>query len=128
MIKALNDKIIVQEMKRAKTQGGLIIPDSVQQPQSYGIVLSVGDKVTAPVEEGNVLIFHTSGGMAMVVEGKILRCLMEAEVYGIVESDEIISSLTLCEIKQADLDALDKELKKAQGQAAGGNQARIVRV
>ena len=125
MLTALNDKIIVQEMKKEATKGGLIIPDSVQAPQSYGVVLSIGDKVTAPVEEGQILIFHNSGGMAMVVEGKVLRCLMEGEVYGIVKSDEIIDNLSLCEVKQADLDNLDKALKEQQ--PAGGG-SRIVRV
>ena len=126
MITALNDKVIVQEMKMSnKTSGGLIIPDSVQSPQSYGVILSKGDKVTAPVEEGQVLIFHNSGGMAMVVEGKVLRCLREGELYGIVTSDEILSQLTLCEVKQADLDSLDKALKEQQ--PASGS-SRIVRV
>jgi co-chaperonin GroES (HSP10) len=128
MLTALNDKIIVQDLKKEKSKGGLIIPDTVQQPQAFGVVVSIGDKVIAPVELGQVLVFHTSGGMAMVVEGKILRCLMEGEVYAIVEDKEIIDSLTLCEIKQTDLDALDTELKKAQGQAANAGKSRIVRV
>ena len=126
MITALNDKVIVQEMKIEKSKGGLIIPDSVQPPQSYGIVRSIGDKVTAPIEVDQVLIFHNSGGMAMVVEGKVLRCLMEGEIYGIVSSDEILDSLTLCEVQQKDLDKLDQSLKEAQTQA--GTQSRIVRV
>jgi co-chaperonin GroES (HSP10) len=126
MITALNDKVIVQEMKMEKSKGGLIIPDSFQAPQSYGIVRSIGDKVTAPIEVDQVLIFHNSGGMAMVVEGKVLRCLMEGEIYGIVSSDEILDDLTLCEVKQTDLDKLDKSLKEAQTQA--GTQSRIVRV
>jgi len=125
MITALNDKVIVQEMKKEKSSGGLIIPDSVQAPQSYGVVLSKGDKVTAPIEVCQVLIFHNNGGMAMVVEGKVLRCLMEGEIYGIVESEEILSQLTLCEVKQADLDKLDKALKEQQPANAG---SRIVRV
>ena len=125
MIQALNDKVIVQKMKREKSKGGLIIPDSVQEPQSYGVVLSIGDKVTAPIEEGQVLIFHNSGGMAMVVEGKILTCLMEGEIYGIITSDEILSQLTLLEVKQLDLDTMDKELKNVQKPADG---SRIVRV
>ena len=125
MITALNDKVIVQEMKKEKSTGGQIIPESVQAPPSYGIVQSIGDKVTAPIEEGQVLIFHNSGGMAMVVEGKVLRCLMEGEIYGIVTSEDILSGLTLCEVKQADLDNLDKALKEQQPANAA---SRIVRV
>lgn len=122
MIKAVTDKIVVQELKREKSKGGLIIPESVQQPQAFGQVISIGEKVTAPVQEGDVLVFHNNGGMAMVVEGKVLRCLMENELYGIVESTEIRDALTPCEVKQQDLDKLDAAIKGAQG------QSRIVRV
>jgi co-chaperonin GroES (HSP10) len=126
MIQAVADKVVVQEMKLETSKGGLIIPESVQQPQAYGRVMSVGDKVETMVTEGDVLVFHTNGGMAMVVEGKVLRCLMENEIYGIVKSDEIIDALTMCEVKQKDLDQLDKALKNVQDQTAGGS--RIVRV
>jgi co-chaperonin GroES (HSP10) len=125
MIKAVIDKIVVQEMKRKTSKGGLIIPDSVQQPQAFGVVMSIGETVKSPIKEGDVLIFHINGGMAMVVEGKILRCIMENEVYGIVNSQEIIDQLALCEIKQQDLDELDAALKKGQ---SGRDNSRIVRV
>lgn len=127
MIKAVTDKIVVHELKIEKSKGGLIIPESVQQPQAYGKVISIGEQVKAPIKEGDILIFHTNGGMAMVVEGKILRCLMENELYGIIQSDEILETLTPCEIKQQDLDKLDKAMKAAQTQSSGKG-SRIVRV
>ncbi len=116
MIKAVGDKIIVQELKKEKSKGGLIIPESVHMPQAFGRVMSVGDEVSG-IEIDMVLVFHSNGGMAMAVEGKILRCLMVNEVYGIVESDEILETLTLCEVKQSDLDKLDKSIKAASQQA-----------
>ena len=127
LIQAVKDKIVVQELKKEKSKGGLIIPDSVQQPQSFGTVLSKGDDITSNIEEGDVLVFHNNAGMAMVVEGKVLRCLMENEVYGIVKSKEVVSSLTPCEVKQKDLDQLDSAIKKAQTKVAGSDQ-RIIRV
>jgi co-chaperonin GroES (HSP10) len=127
MIKAVIDKVVIHEMKMEKSKGGLIIPDSVQQPQAFGTVVSIGEKVEAPVQIGDVLIFHTSGGMAMVVGGKVLRCLMEAEIYGIVKDEEILEQLTLLEVKQKDLDTLDSEMKKAQVSASGGG-SNIIRV
>jgi co-chaperonin GroES (HSP10) len=125
MIKAITDKIVVQEMKREKSTGGLIIPESVQQPQSFGKIISLGEDVTAPVQIDDVLAFHNNAGMAMVVEGKVLRCLMQNEVYGIVESSDVIDSLSPCEVKQKDLDELDKAIKNAQTQQGGG---RIVKI
>jgi co-chaperonin GroES (HSP10) len=128
MIKALLDKVVIHEMKVETTKGGLIIPDSVQQPQAFGKVVSIGEKVEAPVQIGDVLIFHTSGGMAMVVDGKVLRCLMEAEIYGIVQDEGILGQLSLIEVKQKDLDTLDEAMKTAQTQAAGGGKSNIIRV
>lgn len=125
MIKALVDKVIVQEMNITKSKGGLIIPDSVQQPQSFGKVMSIGSKVESKINVGDILVFHVSGGMAMIVEGKVLRCLMEAEIYGLVESEEIIEQLSLCEVKQSDLDTIDAAMNDAK---KGAEQSRIVRV
>ena len=128
MIQAVVDKVVVQEMKLETSKGGLIIPESVQQPQAYGKVLSVGHKVEADIKVGDVLIFHTNGGMAMVVEGKVLRCLMENEIYGVVQSDEVIDALSMCEVKQQDLDKLDAAMKQAATASQGGNSGLIHRV
>lgn len=127
MIKAVIDKVVIHEMKMEKSKGGLIIPDSVQQPQAFGTVISIGEKVEAPVKIGDVLVFHTSGGMAMVVDGNVLRCLMETEIYGIVEDEEILGQLVLLEVKQQDLDKLDDAMKAAQTQAVG-SKSSIIRV
>ena len=125
MIKAIGDKIVVQEMKREKSKGGLIIPDAVQEPQSFGRVVSIGDAVEAPIELDQVLVFHNNGGMAMMIEGKFYRVLMEGEVYGIVESDEIIDQLSMLEMKQADMDKVGEAFQKA---SAPKEESRIVRV
>ena len=127
MIKAIVDKIVVQEMKREKSKGGLIIPDSVQEPQAFGRVVSIGEGVEAPIELDQVLVFHSNGGMTMLIEGKFYRVLMEGEVYGIIESDEIIEQLSLLEMSQKDMDKVDQAYKNA---AAGAQkeESRIVRV
>ncbi len=125
MIKAIVDKIVVQEMKRERSKGGLIIPDSVQEPQSFGRVVSIGEGVQAPIELDQVLVFHTNGGMTMMIEGKFYRVLMEGEVYGIVESDEIIEQLSLLEMSQSDLKKVDDAYKKA---SQAQEPSRIVQV
>lgn len=129
MIQAIVDKVVVQLMRREVSKGGIIMPESVQEPQSFGRVISIGEKVEAPIEEGHVVMFHTNGGMAMIVEGKVLKCLMENELYGIVKDTEILESLELCEVKQKDLEALDKEVKKNMAAMRGDQgQSRIIKV
>lgn len=129
MIKAIVDKVVVQLMRREVSKGGIIMPESVQEPQSFGTVMSVGEKVEAPIKEGDVLVFHNNAGMAMVVEGKVMKCIMEAELYGIVSDKEILDTLELCEVKQADLDALGEEVQKSMEETTTRkNDSRIIKV
>lgn len=82
-------------MKAGKTRGGLILPDNVQEPQSYGRVLSAGEIVTdnTEIKEGEFLVFHPRAGMDMLLEGRLLKVLKYDELYGILQSDEIKESL-----------------------------------
>ena len=63
MIKAVGDKIVVEELKRTKTEGGIILPDSSSDPQGYGKVLSFGEDVEN-LNVGDVIVFHNRGGQA----------------------------------------------------------------
>ena len=72
MIKALADKVMVQEMKREKSKGGLIIPDSVQEPQAYGTVLSIGEKVESPIQVGDVVDEWKYGGALSMRMGEMI--------------------------------------------------------
>jgi co-chaperonin GroES (HSP10) len=40
-----------------KTASGLVLPDQRVRPPQYGKVIARGDKVTAPVEVGQVIFF-----------------------------------------------------------------------
>ena len=83
-------------MKAGKTRGGLILPDNVSEPQSYGRVLTAGELILegTPIKEGNTLIFHPRAGMDMLMEGRLLKVLKYDELYGILTSDEIKENLT----------------------------------
>jgi co-chaperonin GroES (HSP10) len=126
LIQAVHDKIVVQDLKRTKSTGGLILPDNVQDPQKYGRVISIGEKVEGPFEIGQIIVYHNNGGMSMVIEGKVLRCLVEKEIYGILENEELVEALETCEVKQKDLDEIQKVITSTKDQASGGS--RIVRV
>ena len=84
-------------MVRAKTSGGIVIPDSaIIDPQSYGRVLSVGAEVQSlDIVEGDVLTFHTRGGMAAVFKKQAFRIIKYDEVYGKVTDPEIIEELDI---------------------------------
>ena len=92
MINALKDKIIVEFLKTAKTESGLIIPDSAKDPQGFGRVLSVGEEVRN-IKEGDVLVFHMMAGMDLILNKTVQKCLKAEEVYGILDDEDLVSRL-----------------------------------
>jgi len=97
MIKAVGDKIVVEELKRTKTEGGIILPDSSSDPQGYGKVLSFGEDVEN-LNVGDVIVFHNRGGQASLIGKLLLRILKYEEIYGILEHEETKKSLVHLEI------------------------------
>jgi len=88
MIEAIDDKIIVVYLRANKTKAGLVIPDSAQEPQGYGKVLSVGPQVKG-IKKGVILVFHARAGMDMLIDNAIQKCIKAEEVYGILNDKEL---------------------------------------
>jgi len=85
-IQAINDHVVVEELIKTEdtTTGGIIIPQTVKvEPQKYGKVLSIGEEVKN-LSVDDIVVFHQSGGQAVIVNGMIQRILKNTEVYGIV--------------------------------------------
>jgi co-chaperonin GroES (HSP10) len=87
-MKAINVKVIVEEQTLVEktTEGGIFLPENREEPQKYGRVISVGPDVKS-IAVGNIIVFHRSLGMAMMMEGKVYRVLNEPEVYCILEEE-----------------------------------------
>lgn len=94
MIKAIDDKIIVSELKRSKTKAGIIIPSNAIEPQAYGKIISMGEKVEGKaLKVDDIIVYHKMGGQAISMNNKILCCVPYAEVYGILEDKTVLSEL-----------------------------------
>lgn len=93
MIKAVDDKIIVEVMKTGMTQGGIVIPTTTVDPQSYGKVVSVGENVGHNVKINHILVFHPKAGMDMVITKKVMKVLKYGEVWGILQDEELVGRL-----------------------------------
>jgi chaperonin GroES len=86
-IKAINDIVVAEEIikREETTAGGLIVPQTVKvEPQKYGKVLSIGEKVDN-IKVGDIIVFHQSAGQAVIMEGMIQRVLKKDEIYGIFQ-------------------------------------------
>lgn len=108
MIQAVEDKIIVEELKRTKTKGGIVIPTTAVEPQAYGKVMSLGAGVpkwedeSANIKEGDVIVYHKMGGQVMSFNNKIYCCVPYGEVFGILTDKDILDELDEFELKPAD--------------------------
>jgi co-chaperonin GroES (HSP10) len=100
MIKAVDDKIIVNVMRPSKTKGGLLLPSTSSEPQSYGKVNSVGETIST-IKIGEILVFHPKAGMDVVIGDKLQKVLKYNEVYGILHDDESESLLDVVTIGSA---------------------------
>lgn len=100
MIKAIDDKIIVEDLKRTQSEGGIIFPENAGDPQAYGVILSIGDDVAnRQLKEGDIIVFHLRAGQAILMKKRLLRVVKYDEVYGTLDDDEIKESLAAMEIK-----------------------------
>ena len=92
---AVEDKVIVEEIiKKAeekKTDSGLYIPDSddhsgiQQEPQVFGKVISVGEKVPKSIAIGDIIVAARHGGQAFMWDKKIYKTYMLGEIYGVLK-------------------------------------------
>ena len=102
MINAIKDKVVVQLLTREKTKSGLIIPDSVQEPQAFCKVITVGSDVQY-ITEDDIIVCHMRAGMDVLIDKDLIKVLKEDEVYGILTDQDTLNSLKIFDItKQID--------------------------
>jgi len=100
MIKAIEDKVVVETLRREVSAGGIILPEGAQDPQSYGKVLSVGPLAADKgIKEGDILVCHVRGGMDSVIGYKLLKVLKLDEIYGILTDEETLGALEEIELQ-----------------------------
>ena len=86
-IQAIDDKVVAEEIssEEIQTSGGIIIPTNVKmEPQKYGKVISVGEKIET-IKADDIIVFHPAGGQVMMLNGIIMRVLMYNEIYGVLK-------------------------------------------
>ena len=93
-IQAVEDKIIVYQMNRTQTKGGIIIPNTVKtEPQMFGKVVSCGELVKN-IKPGDIIMFHQKAGMAVILQNYIYLVVKYTDVYAIIDDPQLFSELT----------------------------------
>lgn len=86
MFLPMNDFIYVKtETRKTKTDSGLHLPESVQDPCDRGVVLSVGPDVEHAYKFGDKILFARHTGTVVREDGKENLILHEESVYGIIK-------------------------------------------
>ena len=92
-LKPLHDRVLVKrEEQDAKSAGGIIIPDTVQEKPMEGKVIAVGSgtrsedgKVTPlDVKAGDKILFGKWSGTEVTIDGDELIIMKESDIMGII--------------------------------------------
>jgi len=90
----LHDRVVVKRIAEdAKTAGGIIIPDTVQEKPQEGEVVAVGPgalnedgkRVALDVKVGDRVLFGKWSGTEVKVDGEDLLIMKESDIMGVVE-------------------------------------------
>jgi len=92
-LKPLHDRVLVKrEEQDAKSAGGIIIPDTVQEKPMEGKVIAVGSgtrsedgKITPlDVKAGDKILFGKWSGTEVTIDGDELIIMKESDIMGII--------------------------------------------
>ena len=91
----LHDRVVVRRVEsEEKTAGGIIIPDTVQEKPSEGVIVSVGPgardengKHIAPdVKANDRVLFGKWSGTEIKINGEDLLIMKESDIMGVIEA------------------------------------------
>ena len=90
----LHDRVVVRRIEsEEKTKGGIIIPDTVKEKPSEGVVVAVGpgardergERVLPDIKAGDRILFGKWSGTEVKVDGEDLLIMKETDVMGVVD-------------------------------------------
>ncbi len=92
-LQPLHDRVLVKrEEQDAKSAGGIIIPDTVQEKPMEGKVIAIGTgtrsedgKITPmDVKAGDKILFGKWSGTEVTIDGDELIIMKESDIMGII--------------------------------------------
>ncbi|MCK5166288.1 MAG: co-chaperone GroES [Rhodospirillaceae bacterium] len=90
----LHDRVLVRRVDQdEKTAGGIILPDSVQEKPSEGVIVAAGtgikneDGTIVPldVQADDRVLFGKWSGSEVSVDGEDLIIMKESDILGVIE-------------------------------------------
>ena len=93
-IRPLDDRVVVKVLDaEAKTDGGIVLPDTAKEKPSRGEVVAIGvgrllesgDRAPMSVSKGDRVLFGRYSGNEIKISGKEHNVMRETEVLAIIE-------------------------------------------
>jgi len=90
----LNDKLVVERVQaKAKTEGGIELPDTAKEKPKEGLVRSLGDgkmldngkRASFTVKEGDRILFTSYAGNEVTIGGKEYLIMTEDDILPVIE-------------------------------------------
>jgi chaperonin GroES len=90
----LHDRVVVTRIDaRAKTAGGIIIPDTVKEKPTEGEVIAVGPGgrdesgklIPIDLKEGDKVLFGKWSGTEVKIDGVEYLIMKESDIMGVIE-------------------------------------------
>ena len=94
-LQPLDDRLIVEiEAAKAKTAGGIVLPETAKEKPQRGTILAVGpgkllengERVAMILKEKDKIIFGKYAGTEVKIDGKEYKILRESEVLAKFEN------------------------------------------
>ena len=91
----LHDRVVIRRLEgEEKTKGGIIIPDTVKEKPSEGVVVAVGpgvrdergERVLPDIKAGDRILFGKWSGTEVKVDGEDLLIMKETDVMGVIDA------------------------------------------
>ena len=93
-LRPLQDRVLIRRVEpEAKTAGGILIPDTVQEKPMEGEVVAVGPGVRSEdgqlhpldVKTGDRVLFGKWSGTEVKLDGEDLMIMKESDIMGVVD-------------------------------------------
>lgn len=93
-IKPLADKVLVRRVEaKAKTAGGIVLPDTAKEKPQRGKVISVGagkllddgSRGKMQIKRGDMVLFTSYAGTEIKIDGKEYLIMDESDIMAIIE-------------------------------------------
>ena len=91
-LKPLFDKVVVKQIEKKESVGGIILPSAAQEKQEIATVVAVGEggvidgkEVKMVVKAGDKVLYSKYAGSQFKIDGEEVTVIKQSDILAIVE-------------------------------------------